>query len=316
MNEILISIIIPTYNRASILSQTLDSVLSQTYTNWECVIVDDGSTDTTDKLLLEYCMLDSRFKYFKRPADALKGSNTCRNLGFEFSKGEFIKWLDSDDVLSQDLLASQINAVSKYSEEKYILVTSKWNYFVDTINGINSKKEEIYKNYDNGFNLISDFGNFNTFLPPHVYLVRREIIAKSGQWNECLLINQDGEFFTRVLLNTKKVIHAEEGVAYYRYSFSDENVSRFSTLDKCRDSIISWILIDSYIKLYNKSVHSHKYVENGKRHLLRKISNKEILIEYNWFLGKITLKDWLRERKLKIYGIIKRFNAISIFKNH
>lgn len=315
MSDILISIIIPTYNRASILNQTLDSVLNQTYSNWECIVVDDGSTDDTEELLAKYCAKDPRFKYCKRPPETPKGGNVCRNLGFGLSKGEFVKWLDSDDLLSHDLLLAQINAV-KHLEEKYVLITSKWNYFSETVDDVKPRREETNKNYDNGFNLISDFGNFSTFLPSHVYLVRREVIQKSGLWNESLLINQDAEFFTRVLLNTKKIIHPVAGMVYYRYSFSDENVSRFSTLDKCRDAIISWILIDSYIKLYTKSVHSHKYVENGKRHLLSKIQNKEILIEYNWFLGKRTLKDWLQKRKLKIYGIIKHFYPIRIFKNH
>ncbi|TDP00877.1 glycosyltransferase family 2 protein [Flavobacterium sp. 245] len=309
MNDILVSIIIPTYNRANILSQTLDSVLSQTYNNWECIIVDDGSTDNTDRLLAEYCKKDVRFKYYKRAQDTPKGGNVCRNLGFELSKGTFIKWLDSDDLLSDNLLTSQINAVSKYLEKKYILATSKWNYFSDSIDEIAPKSEGINKNYENGFDLISDFGKDNTFLPPHVYLVRRELVIKSGLWNDSLLINQDGEFFTRVLLNTKKIIHAEEGMAYYRYSFSPDNVSRFSTVEKCRHSIISWILIDSYIKLYTKSIYSDKYVENGKQHLLRKISDKEILQEYDWFLGKKNLKDWFLKKKLKIYEIIKRFKS-------
>ncbi|WP_167330294.1 glycosyltransferase family 2 protein [Flavobacterium denitrificans] len=316
MNDILISIIIPTYNRASILNQTLDSVLSQTYSNWECIVVDDGSSDDTEELLAQYCAKDSRFKYFKRPLETPKGGNVCRNLGFELSKGAFVKWLDSDDLLSADLLLSQISAAAKYLEEKYVLITSKWNYFSETVDDVKPRIEKTNKNYDSGFSLISDFGNFGTFLPSHVYLVRRELIQKSGLWNESLSINQDAEFFTRVLLNTKKIIHPVDGMVYYRCSFSDENVSRFTTLDKCRDSIISWILIDSYIKLYTKSIHSHKYIENGKRHLLSKIQNKEILIEYNWFLGKRNLKDWLLKRKLKMYGITRHFYLIRIFKNH
>src|SRR5688572_29060991 len=95
----LISIIIPTYNRALMLEETLDSIIAQTYKNWECIVVDDGSTDATDKLMAEYIDRDSRFQYHHRPKDRLPGGNAARNYGFEISKGNFIQWFDSDDYM-------------------------------------------------------------------------------------------------------------------------------------------------------------------------------------------------------------------------
>jgi glycosyltransferase involved in cell wall biosynthesis len=95
----LVSIIIPTFNRAHLIGETLDSVLTQTYTNWECIVVDDGSTDETDNLVTDFCKRDHRFQYHHRPSDGPKGANACRNFGFEVSKGEYIQLLDSDDVL-------------------------------------------------------------------------------------------------------------------------------------------------------------------------------------------------------------------------
>jgi len=305
MSDILISIIIPTYNRANVLEQTLDSVLEQTYTNWECIIVDDGSTDTTDQILRKYCIKDSRFQYYKRPEESLKGGNVCRNLGFELSKGTFIKWLDSDDLLSHDLLVSQVNTLSTNLENKHILVTSKWNYFTDTIENVKPIIKQINKNYDNGFDLLYDFGTYNTYLPPHVYLVRRELIIKSGLWNESLSINQDGEFFTRVLLNTSRVVHAENGMAYYRYGLLKDNVSSFSNSKKNRDSILSWILIDNYIKLYTKQKHSIKYVENGKQYLLKNISEKHLLKQYLFFFGKTSYKKELYKKGVRLFNVVK-----------
>nr|WP_315255335.1 glycosyltransferase [uncultured Flavobacterium sp.] len=305
MNDILISIIIPTYNRANVLEQTLDSVQSQTYTNWECIVVDDGSTDATDKLLAEYCKHDSRFQYYKRPKESPKGGNVCRNLGFELSKGIFIKWLDSDDVLSDGLLLSQVNAVSTSLENKYILATSKWNYFTETTKDVTPKIKQTNKNYDSGFDLICDFGKYNTFLPPHVYLVRRELIVKSGLWNESLSINQDGEFFTRVLLNTTKVIHAEDGMAFYRYGLLNDNVSSFSTSAKYIDSILSWILIDTYIKIYTKEKNSIKYVQNAKIGLSKIIKEKNILKEYAYFF-KIENQKGMKSRINDLYLKLKK----------
>lgn len=72
----LISIIIPTFNRAHIILKTLDSISTQTYLNWECIIVDDGSTDNTEEVLLSYCSNDSRFKFFKRPSNLISRPNS------------------------------------------------------------------------------------------------------------------------------------------------------------------------------------------------------------------------------------------------
>lgn len=83
MTQPLVSIIIPTYNRAHLIGETLDSVMAQTYTNWECIVVDDGSTDNTAELLVVYCNKDNRFQYHHRPKDRPKGANAYRNYGID-----------------------------------------------------------------------------------------------------------------------------------------------------------------------------------------------------------------------------------------
>ncbi|MAM29033.1 MAG: hypothetical protein CMC13_08420 [Flavobacteriaceae bacterium] len=95
----LISIIIPTFNRANVLGETLDSVVNQTYRNWECIVIDDGSTDNTQDLVFSYLKKESRFQYFKRPEYIPKGPSACRNFGYEQSNGEYIQWFDSDDLM-------------------------------------------------------------------------------------------------------------------------------------------------------------------------------------------------------------------------
>lgn len=309
----LVSIIIPTYNRANLISETLKSVLDQTYTNWECIVVDDGSTDDTASIVADYVKSDARFQYHKRPETKIKGANACRNFGFEISKGEYVKWLDSDDLISDDLLDSQIKTISFTSEFKNVIVTSKWNYFKDTLINVKPKEKEINKNYDSGLELIFDFGNSNTFFPPHVYLIHKNLILKSGYWNESLLINQDGEFFTRVLLNANKVVHANEGMVYYRYGLLTDNTSTFSSSEKCRHSILSWILIDSYIKINSKKYATTSYVENAKEYLLKNIKDKNILDEYNWFFTKQNIWHRLKMFRLRIQLFVKK--AIKIFYN-
>src|SRR5947207_15233453 len=88
----LVSVIIPSYNRANILGETLDSVLAQSYTEFEAIVVDDGSTDRTPDVVAEYT--DPRVRYFYKPNGGL---SSARNFGLQLANGEFIAFLDSDD---------------------------------------------------------------------------------------------------------------------------------------------------------------------------------------------------------------------------
>ena len=104
MTNGLVSIIIPTYNRAHFLGDTLNSVISQTYTNWQCLVIDDGSSDDTENIVTGFCKKDQRIQFYKRPESILKGANSCRNYGFELSSGEYVNWFDSDDIMLPDFL--------------------------------------------------------------------------------------------------------------------------------------------------------------------------------------------------------------------
>lgn len=108
MKPPLVSIIIPTYNRAHLIDQTIKSVMNQKYNIWELLICDDRSTDQTEKIVNDYRIKDNRIKYIKRSKDKIKGANTCRNIGLKESKGLFVKFLDSDDLLHPECLEKQV----------------------------------------------------------------------------------------------------------------------------------------------------------------------------------------------------------------
>jgi glycosyltransferase involved in cell wall biosynthesis len=116
----LVSIIIPTYNRAHLIGETLDSVVAQTYLNWECIIVDDGSSDNTDEVVGAYVEKDARFKYFHRPEEHLPGGNGARNYGFKMSQGEYIQWFDSDDLMLKEKIAEQYKDILKEKSDLQI----------------------------------------------------------------------------------------------------------------------------------------------------------------------------------------------------
>ncbi len=102
----LVSIIIPTYNREEIIKNTLDSIHSQSYTNWECIVVDDYSTDDTNKIIKEYVDNDNRFYSLKNNKD--KGAQGARNTGLLKANGEYISFFDSDNLMHKDRLSKQV----------------------------------------------------------------------------------------------------------------------------------------------------------------------------------------------------------------
>ncbi|MFC4817358.1 glycosyltransferase family 2 protein [Flavobacterium sp. GCM10023249] len=112
MNPI-ISIIIPSYNKASFIKDTLQSVLNQSYLNWECIIIDDGSTDDSELIIKDFANSDPRFVFLPKDIKLPKGPSSSRNLGIQKAKGEFVLFLDADDLLSSDCLENRM----KYFEE-------------------------------------------------------------------------------------------------------------------------------------------------------------------------------------------------------
>lgn len=122
MKNELVSIIMPSYNTAGFIRESIDSVLSQTYTNWELIIVDDCSTDNTDEVVAEYS--DERIRYLKNEKNS--GAAVSRNYALREARGKWIAFLDSDDLWSSDKLEKQIDFMEKngysFSYTEYSLI--------------------------------------------------------------------------------------------------------------------------------------------------------------------------------------------------
>lgn len=116
-NSPLVSIIIPLYNAEKYVSETLNSVINQTYNNWECIIVNDGSTDMSEKVVTNYCKKDSRFKYY---IQTNQGASAARNTGTQYAKGDYIQYLDADDAILSSKIDEMIKAYET-EEQKTIL---------------------------------------------------------------------------------------------------------------------------------------------------------------------------------------------------
>ncbi len=284
-----VSIIIPTYNRAHLIGETLDSVLAQTYTNWECIVVDDGSTDYTEELMEFYCEEDCRFQYHHRPVHKPKGANVCRNYGFELSKGEYVQWLDSDDLLSKNKLMSQIRDL-KFKNQN-TLATCAWSSFLN-----NSGQEEIKSN----FPVFRSFAHMQQFLdvlaisggffPSHAYLLASALVKKTGGWREDLIINQDGEFFSRIFLIVDEIVFSKNAKVFYRKNMAD-NISYLGNIEKAEQAIYSWKLIANNLK--PKFGDNLKLVRISKKYLKLRLEEKfpEILEKHIDFFKEDKILD-------------------------
>ncbi len=193
----LVSIIIPTFNRAHLIGETLDSVLAQTYQNWECIVVDDGSTDGTDVLMGEYVAKDTRFQYHHRPDDRLPGGNAARNYGFEVSKGEYIIFLDSDDLLNKYCLENRVRFFNENHE---------CNFLVFKMGAYNENEfiENNLKVSTNDKINLKDFLNQNYPWNITGPIWKKSFITDNLYFDERLTRYQDIDFHIRALLKSKE----------------------------------------------------------------------------------------------------------------
>lgn len=185
----LVSVIIPTYNRSLMLKRAVDSVLRQTYTNLECIVVDDASTDNTQSVL-EHCVTaDQRVRVFRNNSNL--HASASRNIGIRNSKGEFIAFLDDDDEWLPQKLEKQLT-LFRQSPAEIGLIYCWMDYMKadgqvlrehhPTLRG-NIYKEVLVRNRIGG---------------TPTWLIRAEAVKRCGPWNEELKIQNDDEYVLRL----------------------------------------------------------------------------------------------------------------------
>ncbi|MBJ6367893.1 glycosyltransferase family 2 protein [Snuella sedimenti] len=206
----LVSIIIPAYNRAHLISNTLKSIQKQTHTNWECIVIDDGSSDNTLEILRDYNLKDSRFVVLFRPETKLKGANTCRNLGLQKAKGDYIMFFDSDDLMAPNHLEVKIKALQSGD---YHFVVAQSRYL---------NNEELNKTLANQYQFTTkDITPINYITHKINWLtcdtLMKSNLAKQVRFNESLMSGQEYNYFCKIILLRENGIFIEEVVTLIRY---------------------------------------------------------------------------------------------------
>ncbi|MFD1188895.1 glycosyltransferase family 2 protein, partial [Pontibacter rugosus] len=228
-------VVVRYFVRAKYIDETLNAVLAQTFKNWECLVIDDGSTDDTHEVVKKHLIKDTRFRYIVRDKNRSKGACTCRNIGLELAQGKYIQFLDSDDLISSNKFEEQVRILENTTPDA--IATCKWGSFTKSTKApIVKPFRPTYFSTGNTLELLKVYGKYHTYLPSHAFLVAKEVINKAGGWNEKLTNNQDGEFFTRVLLKCSKIIFVPSAEVYYRKG-ADNRVSSLINEDKVKSLI-------------------------------------------------------------------------------
>lgn len=204
-----ISIIIPNYNGAKYIKETIDSVLSQSYPCLEAIVVDDGSIDASIEILMEYN--DSRLSLYSRGENYPKGANACRNIGIEKAQGEYLIFLDSDDLLDKNCLKYRVAYMNTH-KELYFAVFHSIKFWGNVGNG------ERFTRLS-GYNPIRNFLCLSPIWQTSSVIWRKDFVESIGGFNYNYQRFQDPEMTLRGLLasnNNYKLVNDSVPDMYYR----------------------------------------------------------------------------------------------------
>ena len=206
MESVLVSIIMPCYNQGEFVAEAMDSVLAQTYPCWELIIMNDGSSDHSERIILDYVQKDQRIKYFSQEN---AGVVVARNQAIKHAQGKYLLPLDADDKISEDYLFRGVTYLEQNPE--CTLYYCHANYF----GGVNEPFPVEYKDYPSLLMWNSIFCT-SLFRKEHFDLV-------GGYSTEFMDGYEDWEFFIRLLYHRAHVFQDEKTCFYYRRKESENS---------------------------------------------------------------------------------------------
>ena len=186
----LVSIIVPLHNAEKTIIDALNSCLNQEYDNIEVVVIENGSTDNSIEKVNSF-----KADNIKLYSIGKASSTIARNIGFEKSNGDFIQYLDADDILSSKKIANQINLIKNHPAGS--LVCCGWAKFKETIVDVRKVPQKVWNDYNNPIEWLLDAWNGGGMMQTACWLTPRKLIEAAGPWEESFEQNpnDDGEFF-------------------------------------------------------------------------------------------------------------------------
>ncbi len=291
--QIKVSIIIPCYNRSEFISETLESVIRQTYENWECLIVDDGSSDNSIEIINNYIEKDQRIKLYYRDREP-KGAPTCRNIGVDKSTGDYLIFLDTDDLFAPYCIEQRSNAISDKAD--FALFPSLM--FKNKPYDLN-----LWWNIDKPIPQIIRHFKHDAIVQGTGALWKKDAFIKLGKWNENLVIWQDIELFLSAYIKGVKYekyfeLPPDLHIRFYEASISRSGYYQLTKI-KSREAVV-------------KNVHK-LLIENDKKRFVKHLMFLAYDVLNSFYISKNfnegdQFKNWLLKTK-----IINKKDALCAF---
>ena len=226
----LVSILIPAYNAERWIADTLRSALSQTWPRKEVIVVDSSSTDNTSAIARRF-----ESSLVRVVSQRNKGASAARNTAFELSRGDYIQWLDADDLLAPDKITSQMEAARRASNRT--LLCSAWGTFLYRPSKARFSPTLLW----NDLTPVEWFHRRmkgNLHMQTATWLVSRELTKAAGPWDVRLSLDDDGEYFCRVICASNGIRFAPTAKVFYR----NAGFQRLSTIDRSDAKLVSQFL--------------------------------------------------------------------------
>ena len=287
----LVSIIVPIYNVENYLRQCLDSILSQTYQNFECLLINDGSPDHSADICREYVEKDSRFRYFEKENG---GVSSARNLGIERSKGQYITFIDSDDWVDSDYVETLYDELIKENADIAVSTYKRFEmgdncWYVHAFQRGYDKKVFTNKKLMNELLSLDGFDNSYRFVSGK--LVHRNMLENIA-FNVATPYGEDMEFWFKIYMVSDKVVYVNKETYNYR---TDERISKHFTLDAVRSDIqqrLNFIAL-----LSSRGIDTKGYVDE----CLKKLHEKKKWLK-NVELDSTETMRWINETIYLLQG--------------
>ncbi len=226
----LVSILIPAYNSEEWIGDTIRSAIAQTWERKEVIVVDDGSRDRTAEVARRFAS-----KEVIVVSTENQGAAAARNHALQLSQGDYIQWLDADDLLAPDKIERQLAAVGEV-EGKRILLSSPWAFFNYRTNCARFVPTSLCQDLSPVEWLLRKMGE-NLHMQTATWLTSRELTEAAGPWDTRLAVDDDGEYFCRVLLASEGTRFVPEARVLYRVT-SSNRLSHIGMSDRKKDAML------------------------------------------------------------------------------
>jgi glycosyltransferase involved in cell wall biosynthesis len=310
----LVSIIIPCFNRELVIYQTLDSIIRQTYNNWECIIVDDGSSDNTISNINNYCKEDNRFKIFSRPEDIIKGPSSCRNFGLQKTIGDYVVFLDSDDLLAPFCIEERIEMYEKNKDCDFLVFQMEVFKNEEPDYSKRTKKVQLSKE-----KIVHSFIQLQSEWQITAPIYTARFIKNLGGFNKDLNVFEDIEIAIRAIFVSRKYKIFNNIDCYYRNN--EDYFSKHKEVCYVEKTINSFYkfcqIFDKEIVLKTKNVDESKKMKSSLVMSYKLIFNQYITpYRPNFFKQNSIILSFLMQNDYLSKSEKLKFSIIDKLQSH